>query len=172
MINNHIFLIGFMGAGKTSLGKQLAKKLNLKFLDSDKEIESLENMPVSQIFATHGESYFRKLEHDWLNSLSSTEFNLISTGGGMPCFENNIDVMRRKGLVIYLKHPPRQLVQRLRNAKTERPLLKNKTPKEIEEFITKLLSEREPIYSQAHIIVCPSDQRANTVRDLIVDYTK
>ncbi len=172
MTNIHIFLIGFMGAGKTSLGKQLAKKMNLNFLDSDKEIENMENMPVLQIFATHGESYYRKLEHDWLNNLSNTDFNLISTGGGMPCFENNMDVMKKKGLVVYLKHPPRQLAQRLRNAKTERPLLKNKTPEEIEEFITKLLSEREPIYSQAHIVVCPSDQRANIVRDLIVDYTK
>lgn len=161
-----------MGAGKTSLGKQLAKKLNLVFLDSDKEIERLENTPVSQIFATHGEDYFRQLESDWLRNLTNNELKLISTGGGMPCYENNMDIMKDKGLVIYLKHPARQLVQRLCNAKIERPLLKNKNQKEVLDFVTKLLSEREPTYSQAHIVVCPSDQRVNTVRDLILDYTK
>lgn len=161
-----------MGAGKTSLGKQVAKKLNLQFLDTDHEIESIMKMPVSDIFSIHGEEYFREIEHNWLTNLPDSDFKLISTGGGMPCYGHNMGLMKDKGLVVYLKHPAKQLAHRLINAKTERPLLKNKTPLEIEEFITKLLSEREPIYSQAHIVVCPSDQRANTVRDLILDYTK
>jgi len=161
-----------MGAGKTSLGKQLAKKLNLQFLDSDKEIESTELMSVSEIFNIHGEDYFRKLERDWLENLSDDNQKLISVGGGMPCFEDNINVMKTKGLVIYLKHPARQLVQRLINAKTKRPLLENKTPKEVLEFVTNLLNERESIYEQAHIIVNPKEQRVNILKELILNYTK
>ena len=167
-----IFLIGFMGAGKTTLGRKLAKRLNVQFIDSDKEIESIAQLSVADIFAKHGEGYFRKQERNWLENLSDEMPKLISVGGGMPCFQDNIRLLKEKGLVVYLKHPTGQLAHRLSNAKTQRPLLMNMTPIEIEKFVSKLLSEREVFYRKAHITVLPKEQNVNDLEMLILNYTK
>jgi shikimate kinase len=148
-----IFLIGFMGSGKSTIGRHLAEVLGYEFVDTDHFIEIQHDTTVSQIFEQHGESVFRKMEHDALQKLHQHEFSVISTGGGMPCHDNNMDIMLAGGKVVYLKTSPQTLASRILHSRTERPLVKGKTEKELQQYIIEKLTEREPFYNLAHVIV-------------------
>ena len=138
-----------MGAGKTTVGKALAKALNLQFYDLDWYIESRQHKTVPQIFAERGEEGFRKIEHNMLHEVAEFEDVVISCGGGTPCFFDNMDYMNAQGDVVYLKAAPEVLYRHLLMGKTERPLLKGKSPEELITFVTEQLAKREPFYNKA-----------------------
>lgn len=149
---NRIILIGYMGAGKTTLGKILARELNLEFIDLDCYIENRFHQSVSQLFATRGEEGFRKIERNMLCEVAEFENVIISAGGGTPCFFDNIEYMNKQGLTIYLKATPETLRTHLRMGKQKRPLIAEKNDTELEAFIRESLDKREPFYSQAQQI--------------------
>ncbi len=146
---NRIILVGYMGAGKTTVGKSLAKNLQLDFYDLDWYIESRMRKTVPQLFAERGEEGFRKVEHNMLHEVAEFEDIVLSCGGGTPCFFDNMDYMNTCGQVVYLKASTPVLHKHLLMGKTERPLLKGKTPEELERFIEAQVAEREKFYSKA-----------------------
>ena len=152
-MDTRIFLIGFMGSGKSTLGAQLARQVGYKFVDMDRLIEETAEMSIPEIFNEHGEQVFRKWEHDILQELCKGEKLVISTGGGAPCHSGLMALMNAHGSTLYLKLTPQALKKRLMNSKTERPLIKGKSEAELLEFITNLLKEREEFYEKATHIV-------------------
>lgn len=144
-----VILIGYMGSGKTTVGKALSKETGMMFYDLDWYIESRMRKSVSAIFAEKGEEAFRQMEYNMLHEVAEFEDVIISCGGGTPCFFDNIDYLNRQGEVVYLKATPEVLYRHLLMAKVERPLLKDKTPEELIAYITQHLKEREPYYSKA-----------------------
>jgi shikimate kinase len=144
-----------MGAGKSTIGKKLADRMNYRFVDADIYIEEKEQMSVSAIFQKKGEHYFRLLEHDILQEIAALHESLIvSTGGGAPCFMNNMDLLNSSGITIYLKLDPSLIFHRLTNTREKtRPLIENKSPEELKQFILDRLAEREPVYNKSHIVV-------------------
>lgn len=147
-----ILIIGYMGAGKTTLGKVLAKDLGLPFYDLDWYIESRMMKTVPQLFAERGEEGFRKVEHNMLHEVAEFEDVVISCGGGTPCFYDNMEYMNTQGDTVYLKASPEVLYAHLQMGKVERPLLKNKTREEMQAFIQEQLAEREKYYTKARHI--------------------
>lgn len=147
-----ILIIGYMGAGKTTLGKVLAESLGLPFYDLDWYIESRMMKTVPQLFAERGEEGFRKVEHNMLHEVAEFEDVVISCGGGTPCFYDNMEYMNAQGDTVYLKASPEVLYAHLQMGKVERPLLKNKTREEMQAFIKEQLAEREKYYTKARHI--------------------
>ena len=148
-----IFLIGFMGSGKTSIGKRLAEKLAFNFVDTDRFIEMQQGLTVAEIFSKFGESAFREMEHKLLLDLQKCKSAVISTGGGTPCHNENMKMMLACGIVIYLKTSPENLTQRLIRSQNERPLIKGKSETELLQYIIEKLTEREQYYNCADIVV-------------------
>ena len=144
-----IILIGYMGAGKTTVGKALSKELVIIFYDLDWYIENRMRKSVSQIFAERGEEGFRKIEYNMLHEVAEFEDVIISCGGGTPCFFDNMDYLNQQGQVVYLKAEPEVLYKHLLMAKVERPLLKGKSKEELLAFIKEQLEKREPFYTKA-----------------------
>ena len=148
-----IILIGYMGAGKTTGGRALSKTMGLPFYDLDWYIESRMHKTIPQIFAERGEEGFRLIERNMLHEVAEFENIIISCGGGTPCFFDNMEYMNGQGDVIYLKASPDVLYKHLLMGKTERPLLKNKTPEQLIAFIKEQLEIREPYYTKAkHVL--------------------
>jgi len=148
-----IFLVGFMGSGKTTIGRRLAQHIGFEFVDTDCFIEMQQGKTVSEIFAQQGEPAFREMERRILLELQKLDFAVVSTGGGLPCFKDNMNVMRSYGKVVYLKTSPQALTRRLLRSRNDRPLIKGKTENELQQYITEKLAEREPFYNRAHIVV-------------------
>ncbi len=148
-----IYLIGYMGSGKSTMGRGLAKNLGLSFVDMDQYIEKRNFKTIPQIFADSGEEGFRRLEQKALIELSDFENIIIATGGGAPCFFENMKLIKNTGKSIYLKATPRILAQRLVDSKVERPLIKGKNFEELTEFIHNTLALREEWYAQADFIL-------------------
>ena len=144
-----IILIGYMGAGKTTVGKELAKELGLMFYDLDWYITSRMRRTVAQIFEENGEEGFRKVERAMLHEVAEFEDVVLSCGGGTPCFFDNMDYMNERGETVYLKASPEVLYTHLSMGKSVRPLLLNKTPEEVKVFVKEQLAEREHFYSKA-----------------------
>ena len=144
-----IILIGYMGSGKTTVGKALSKATGMMFYDMDWYIESRMRKTVSQIFAERGEEGFRQIEYNMLHEVAEFENVIISCGGGTPCFFDNMDYLNQQGDVVYLKATPETLYKHLMMAKVERPLLKGKSPEELIAYITEHLQERAPFYEKA-----------------------
>ena len=144
-----IFLIGYMGAGKTTLGRALAKELDIQFIDLDSYIEKRLCKSVSQIFAENGEEGFRDIERRMLHEVGDFENVVISTGGGTPCFFDNIEYMNRQGATVFLDVPVERLFIRLKIARKKRPLIMEKNDDELRDFITEQLVKRMPYYSKA-----------------------
>ena len=144
-----IILIGYMGSGKTTVGKALSKETGMMFYDLDWYIESRMRKTVAQLFAEKGEEGFRKIEHNMLHEVAEFENVIISCGGGTPCFFDNIDYINQQGEVVYLKATPEVLYRHLLMGKVERPLIKNKTPEELIAYITEQVAKREEFYNKA-----------------------
>lgn len=152
-----IFLIGYMGAGKTTVGRELAKELNLDFIDLDHFIQARYQKTISQIFQEMGESEFRIIESNMLKEVGDFENVVISTGGGTPCFFDNMDYMNNAGTTIYLKATPEALSDRLNTCKDKRPLIKDKSKEELLNFVMENLTKREPYYTKAVVIHEPGE---------------
>ena len=150
---NRIIIIGYMGAGKTTVGKALSKELGIPFYDLDWYIESRMRKTVAQLFAERGEENFRQIEYNMLHEVAEFEDVIISCGGGSPCFFDNIDYMNEQGETIYLKATPEVLYGHLKMGKTVRPLLLGKTEDELLSYIGQQLSVRENYYNKAkHVL--------------------
>ncbi|MDX1328000.1 MAG: shikimate kinase [Arenibacter sp.] len=165
-----IVLIGYMGSGKTTIGKMLANELKGRFLDLDEEIENRLETSIPALFETKGEVFFRKKEHQILNELLSGDSDFIlSTGGGTPCYSGNMDSMLQLAdAVIYLKVSIPGLVERLIPEKEHRPLIKNIANDELPEFIGKHLFERNNFYLKAnHIVDCDQKEPQRIVQEII-----
>lgn len=148
-----IILIGYMGAGKTTVGKALAKDLNLMFYDLDWYIESRMHKTVAQIFKESGEEGFRRIERNMLHEVAEFEDVVISCGGGTPCFFDNMEYMNSQGQTLYLQASPEILAMHLRMGKSVRPLILGKTDEELLQFIKESLEKRDPFYTQAKYIL-------------------
>lgn len=144
-----IFLVGYMGAGKTTLGRALATTLGLPFIDLDIYIEERFRKSIAQIFAENGEEHFRRIEQSMLHEVGEFENVIISTGGGTPCFFDNIEYMNGQGTTVYLDVPVDRLFTRLSIARSKRPLIKDKSDEELRTFIAGQLAKRAPHYSKA-----------------------
>ncbi len=163
---NLTFIVGFMGSGKTTWGKKLARTTGYRFVDLDHLIVDAIRMDIPHFFKTQGESEFRRIEAETLRSISSKEPTIVATGGGTPCFHENMDWMNAHGKTMYFKLSPEQLWQRLNRPKhiSSRPALNGLTGDELLAFITQKLEDREPYYAQAlHII----DQANIRIEDLV-----
>lgn len=147
-----IFLIGYMGAGKTTAGRELARVLNLEFVDLDHFIQARYQKTVNELFQEVGESEFRNIERKILQEVGDFENVVISTGGGTPCFFDNMEFMNDAGRTVYLKASPEALSARLNSCKEKRPLIKDKNEEELYTFVVESLCKREPFYSKAHTI--------------------
>lgn len=153
-MRDNIILIGFMGTGKTTIGKQLAETIGYDFVDTDEYIEQMQNMKISDIFKKEGEVYFRCLETKVIRNMSFfAEKKVISTGGGLPLREENIDILKRLGFIVHLKTSPEETWNRIKYDNT-RPLLQCENPyKKIED----LLKIRTPIYEKVGNITVYTD---------------
>lgn len=149
MTMQRIILIGYMGWGKTTVGRALAEDIGLPFYDLDWYIESRMHKTVKQIFDERGEEGFRKIEKNMLHEVAEFENVVISCGGGTPCFFDNMDYMNCQGDTVYLKCQPDVLFKHLKMGKTVRPLLLDKTPEEVGDFINEQITQREPYYNKA-----------------------
>ena len=142
-----------MGCGKTTHGKKLAKNLGYRFIDLDQWIENQHDLTVAEIFAQYGEEAFRDMETEAIKNLLIEEEVVISTGGGAPCHNDNMKLLRSGGLTIYLKLSPAALADRLTYSKTKRPLLAGKRKEELIPLIETMLADRIPYYESAHIVI-------------------
>jgi shikimate kinase len=147
-----IFLVGFMGCGKSTKAKQLANRLNCSVIDLDAEIVAQEGKSIADYFAENGEAAFRELESQTLKTFPYPETCVVATGGGLPCFFDNMEWMNTHGKTVYLHMTPPQLVSRLHN-REKRPLLKGMDDEQLLAFIEMKLAERDHYYNQAQFIV-------------------
>jgi len=145
----NVFLVGFMGAGKTTVGRLLAEKTGYEYLDADEVIEKNAGKSITQIFADHGEDYFRDLETQSLKSLAAQQNHVIATGGGVVMREENWQAMKSGGVTVYLKAPIEIIWERIKHS-TTRPLLQVDNPLET---ARELLGRRESMYQKADLIV-------------------
>ena len=148
-----IYLLGFMGSGKTTIGQQLARRLGYAFEDLDDLIERKYKTSIPLIFEKYDEQAFRNLETEVLHLTAGFENAVVATGGGTPCYFNNMEWMNKNGLTIYLKMHAGSLTRRIINAKKVRPLIRSKSPEEVLHFVELKLGERESFYEQAHIVI-------------------
>lgn len=147
-----IFLIGFMGAGKTTVGKELSALMNCSFVDLDQYIEQRYRKTIREIFAEKGETFFRDIEQKMLREVAEFEDVVISTGGGTPCYHHNMSYMNEKGTTVYLKVSNRELVRRISRNQSTRPVLKDFTGDELTQFVEETIAKRSEFYEQAHVI--------------------
>ncbi len=156
-----IFLIGFMGAGKTYWGKKWAELSGLEYFDIDEIIEQNQERTIAEIFAEDGEDHFRNLETNALISFANKGNMIVASGGGTPCFNDNITWMNKNGTSVYLHSSPGNILKRLMSEKEKRPLIKNLQDEELLFYITEKMKEREPFYNQAEIILDVDDLPEN-----------
>ncbi len=148
-----VFLIGMPACGKTSIGRRLAQKLQINFIDLDKHLSAKENKSVSKIFSEEGESAFRELETKYLKEISSTSLNtVIAVGGGTPCYHDNLNFMLSIGKVIYINTPIEILFSRLQDD-TKRPMFIGLSENEKKEKLNSIFKQRESYYTQANYII-------------------
>ena len=149
-----IFLIGFMGSGKTHWGRLLSEKLNIRFFDLDEQVASQEGKPINEIFAEKGEEYFRLLEKDTLHIITERQESFVmACGGGSPCYFNNIEYMNRSGTTVWINAPVEVLYERLMAEKDKRPLIRSLTDAQLRGFIIKKFSDRKIYYEQATVVM-------------------
>lgn len=154
-----VFLIGYMGCGKTTLGRALSRKMGYEFIDLDIYIENRYRHSIKELFALHGEAGFRKIERKMLEEICEFERTVVACGGGTPCHFDNIALMNSKGTTVYLTTSAERIAARLSlpGAKAKRPIIAGKTDEELKQFIADNLKAREPYYSQASITFDSTD---------------
>ncbi len=158
-----------MGSGKSTFGKQLANYLHFDFYDLDKYIEDQTQKTINSIFENEGEDAFRNYETDVLKQIINKSCNaVISTGGGTPCFNDNLLLMLQKGTVIYMKQDPKTLAHRIANSHIVRPLTKSLNNEELEHWIQNKIIEREKYYNKAHLII----DAGNIQPQILISYLK
>lgn len=158
-----VILVGFMGSGKTTLGKRVANKLGIPFVDSDQEIEAHFGKSISEIFVEFGESHFREIESEYIHALDLRENFVLATGGGMPCFGDNMVRLNQLGTTFYLRRSPKELAHRLLNAKSKRPLVEGMDEEELIHYVENTLLKREEYYQQSQIILSRSEQKPEDI---------
>jgi shikimate kinase len=147
-----IFLIGFMGSGKTHWGRLLSEKLSIPFFDLDEKVAEQAGKSIAEIFATEGEEHFRMQEKEMLHIITeSHESFVMACGGGSPCYFNNIDYMHKSGTTVWINTPLEILFQRLVQEKEKRPLIKDLSDEQLKSFISKKFADRKIYYEQADI---------------------
>jgi len=164
---SRIFLIGFMGCGKTTLGRKLAARLGYAFLDLDHVLEEQAGMSIPEYFSSFGETAFRLAESEVLKNTPYPENVIISTGGGLPSFFDNMDWMKARGTTVYIKLSPKTLASRLEHGKEDRPLLRHKHGDELIAFIDEKLAEREVFYLQAQVVADGLSLTADKVVEIL-----
>ena len=170
-----VFLVGFMGCGKSTLGKKLSARLNCPLYDTDRETEILAGLSIPEIFARYGEAYFREKETEALHrvaELPDVDFRIVVTGGGLATHHNNMDWMNGHGRSVYLYLPPEILISRLKEDQNRsvRPLLKSlHTDGQLRQFVTEKLSEREIFYRQASLTFNPLQENITTLVSQIIN---
>ncbi|MFO7575967.1 MAG: shikimate kinase [Bacteroidales bacterium] len=147
-----VYLTGFMGSGKTTTGRKLAALAGARFVDIDTEIEKAAGKSISRIFSEEGEVHFRKTEYDVLRRIDLTDGAVIATGGGTPCYADNMDYMNNTGITVYLKMTPAALASRLEYAMVSRPLIAGLSGESLNRYISDKITEREPYYLRSQII--------------------
>jgi shikimate kinase len=158
-----VFLIGFMGSGKTYWGKIWAEKNGLAFYDLDEVIEKKQGKTIAAIFETTGEEYFRKIETAALHTLSEKQNCIIACGGGAACFNNNMHWMNEHGTTVYLSATPQYIFNHVIDGQHKRPLIKKFNKAELLFFIEQKLKEREPFYNQAKFILPVTELKEDSV---------
>jgi shikimate kinase len=149
-----IFIIGYMGAGKSTIGKRLANKLGIAFVDLDDAFEAKYRYSIPRFFDHFGEERFREFEHQCLKEIiDENEDGVISTGGGTACFKDNMAMMKQNGTTVYIKMHPISLAHRLTRARRLRPVIRDIQNDDMQEFVGEQLAEREPFYNEADITV-------------------
>lgn len=148
-----VFLIGYMGCGKTTMGKSISEFLSIPFMDLDQDFETRYKITIADFFLKYGEVAFRRIEQKLLHEYMASGDMVISTGGGTPCFFDNMDQMLKHGITVYLEMSPVELEERLAVSIHKRPLLHLKPDEILLDYITQHLSQREVFYRQAHMVV-------------------
>lgn len=170
---DNVFLTGFMGCGKTTLGSKLARSLKLSFIDLDQYIEKKEKISIQSIFENFGERAFRKIEQACLQEILNKEKNtVIALGGGTICFEDNLKRIKNSGYLIYIEMPAATLAQRLENSKIKRPLLKERKGQALIDFINEKLAEREQYYQSADIKISGINLTPHRLEHALSEYRK
>ena len=150
-----IYIIGYMGSGKTTIASELSNILNLPYLDTDKEIQKKTNYTINEIFKKFDEIYFRKIEKEIFTSIKGNK--IVSTGGGLPTYSDNMKYIKKNGISIYLKTPIQILHNRLKKSLDNRPLIQKIKKPDLKKFIKKQIKEREYFYKQASYILETKD---------------
>jgi len=166
-MTSRVFLVGFMGSGKTTLGRLLAIQLNYSFLDLDEWIEQREGKSIAEIFSTQGETRFREVERDSLRALETRENLVISSGGGTPCHHENMEWMNQHGITIFLNPSAEILYNRLQDQKVHRPLISELDSISLKTLIETRLVERMPYYTQSRIELISMPNAEDSVKYLI-----
>lgn len=160
-----LYLLGFMGSGKTAYGEKLAQQLKWDFVDLDARVSEQTGLSLPAIFEQEGEPSFRQWEQQALYSTAPLTHTVIATGGGTPCFYENLSWMQQQGTTIYLKMLPDKLVKRLKKEQQKRPLISGMRPKALQQFVHQTLTERAYYYLQADVVVDPVDLPAKDLKD-------
>jgi shikimate kinase len=158
-----IYLIGYMGSGKSTLGRELAFRLNLSFLDMDQFIEAKYLKTVPEIFREEGEMRFREKEQACLQEISAMENVVVAAGGGAPCFFDNMELMNRTGCCVFLDVEPGELAGRLIKGNVVRPLIQEKPEEELVQTIEGMMEKRRPFYEKARYIISGNSITADDV---------
>ncbi|HWI54805.1 MAG TPA: shikimate kinase [Desulfobacteria bacterium] len=160
----NLVLTGFMGTGKTTVGRKLAGRLGMGFVDTDQDIEQVTEMTISEIFDKHGETRFRSEETAAAKRVGQKDKQVIATGGGIVLKQENMDILKENGIIICLSATPDAIYQRLKNSKN-RPLLQTENPRE---KIMELLDERRPYYAKADAVVDTSGRAVDDIVNEII----
>jgi shikimate kinase len=167
-----IILLGFMSSGKSTIGKLVAFKMNMEFIDIDEAFESKYKMTITNFFELFGETKFRELEQIILLESLQQDNVIISTGGGTPCFYNNMQLINESGISVYLKLHPNSIVDRLLHTKKQRPLIKNLNPDELRLYVYTQLNKREFFYRQARFTYAIENKKPNELYFLLKESFK
>ena len=165
-----IFLVGYMGSGKSTLGSALADALGISWIDLDDEFESRYKIMITDFFAKYGEATFRDLEHKLLTEISHGTDIVVSTGGGAPCYFDNMKLMNQTGVTVYLSATPELLISRIENSARKRPIFQQMKGENFAENLIRHLKSREPFYSQATFTIDAAKPDIERIKALILNY--
>ena len=166
-----IYLIGYMGSGKSTLGQHLANALGISWLDLDDEFEQRYKVSIPAFFEKYGENAFRNLEYKVLADISVITDLVVSTGGGSPCFHDNMELMNQTGITVYLQAMPELLISRIELSARKRPLFQQMKGENFLQKITTHLQSREPYYTQAKITIDATKPEVDDLKNRILNYT-